>query len=104
MHIYTYYPWRRDRLPTSVFSCPENLKHGQRSLVGYSPWDYKELDTTELLSAHTHTYICNIPKKSLHAPYPIIIPPFPQRNSYPVTILTSLHLKNHFITQTYISR
>ena len=21
--------------------------HGQRSLVGYSPWDHKELDTTE---------------------------------------------------------
>ena len=25
--------------------------HGQRSLVGYSPWGCKELDTTE----HTHT-------------------------------------------------
>ena len=24
--------------------------HGQRSLVGYSPWDRKELDTTELLN------------------------------------------------------
>ena len=24
--------------------------HGQRSLVGYSPWDRKELDTTEQLS------------------------------------------------------
>ena len=27
-------------------SCLENL-HGQRSLVGYSPWGGKELDTTE---------------------------------------------------------
>ena len=27
--------------------------HGQRSLVGYSPWGHKELDTTERL---THTY------------------------------------------------
>ena len=27
--------------------------HGQRSLVGYSPWDCKELDTTERLSRHT---------------------------------------------------
>ena len=26
--------------------------HGQRSLVGYSPWGRKELDTTEQL--HTH--------------------------------------------------
>ena len=24
--------------------------HGQRSLVGYSPWSPKELDTTELLT------------------------------------------------------
>ena len=29
--------------------------HGQRSLVGYSPWGCKELDTTEQLSVHTHT-------------------------------------------------
>ena len=27
--------------------------HGQRSLVGYSPWGAK-LDTTEQLSTHTH--------------------------------------------------
>ena len=27
------------------YSCLENL-HGQRSLRGYSPWDWKELDTT----------------------------------------------------------
>ena len=25
--------------------------HGQRSLVGYSPWDHKESDMTEQLSA-----------------------------------------------------
>ena len=35
------------------FCCLEN-PHGQRSLVGYSPWGRKESDTTELLSAHTH--------------------------------------------------
>ena len=28
------------------YSCLENL-HGQRSLVGHSPWGHKELDTTE---------------------------------------------------------
>ena len=27
--------------------------HGQKSLVGYSPWDCKESDTTERLT-HTH--------------------------------------------------
>ena len=26
----------------------------QRCLVGFSPWDRKESDTTEQLSAHTH--------------------------------------------------
>ena len=26
--------------------------HGQRSLVGYSPWGHKELDTTEQLHFH----------------------------------------------------
>ena len=26
--------------------------HKQRSLVGYSPWGHKELDTTERLSMH----------------------------------------------------
>ena len=28
--------------------------HGQRSLVVYSPWGWKESDTTERLSTHTH--------------------------------------------------
>ena len=34
---------------TLQYSCLEN-PHGQRSLVGYSPWGCKELDTTEQLS------------------------------------------------------
>ena len=38
-------PWRREWLPTSVF-LPEEF-HGHKSLAGYSPWDRKELDTTE---------------------------------------------------------
>ena len=32
------------------YSCLENA-HGQRSLVGYSPWGRKESDTTEQLSS-----------------------------------------------------
>ena len=36
---------RRKWQPISVFLPGES--HGQRSLVGYSPWGYKELDTTE---------------------------------------------------------
>ena len=38
-------PWRREWQPTSVFVPGES--HGQRSLVGYSPWGRKELDPTE---------------------------------------------------------
>ena len=40
--------WRRERLPTLVFLPGEF--HGQKSLVGYSPWGCKEWDTSE----HTH--------------------------------------------------
>ena len=37
-------PWRREWQPTPVF-LPREF-HGQQSLVGYSPWDHKESDTT----------------------------------------------------------
>ena len=37
-------PWRRAWQPTPVFLPGES--HGQRSLVVYSPWGHKELDTT----------------------------------------------------------
>ena len=39
-------PWRRAWQPTLEFLTGES--HGQRSLVGYSPWGHKELDTTEV--------------------------------------------------------
>ena len=38
-------PWRRKWQPTPVFLPRES--HGQRSLVGYSPWGCKESDMTE---------------------------------------------------------
>ena len=44
-------PWRRRWHPTPVFLPGES--HGQRSLVGYSPRDRKELDKTEHLSTKT---------------------------------------------------
>jgi len=39
-------PWRRQ--PTPLFWPGES--HGQRSLVGYRPWGYRESDTTEQLA------------------------------------------------------
>ena len=40
-------------------SCLEN-PHGQRSLVGYSPWSCKELDTTEQLSTAQDTVLSTL--------------------------------------------
>ena len=50
-------PWSRKWQPTPVF-LPGKF-HGQRSLVGYSPWGPKELETTEPLSMHApiHAHI-----------------------------------------------
>ena len=45
-------PWRRAWFPTPVFLPGES--HGQRSLVGYSPWGCKEMDTSEA-TEFTHT-------------------------------------------------
>ena len=36
---------------TLQYSCLEN-PHGERSLMGYSPWGHKESDTTKRLSTH----------------------------------------------------
>ena len=44
-------PWRRKWQPTPVFFAGKF--HEQRSLVGYSPWGHKDLDTTE----HTHIHL-----------------------------------------------
>ena len=41
-------PWRREQIRTPVF-LPREFD-GKRSLLGYSPWDCKELETTEQLT------------------------------------------------------
>ena len=47
------------------YSCLEN-PHGQRCLVGYSPWGHKELDMTETLSTHMVSEL---------RPFPPLYPP-----------------------------
>ena len=42
-------PWRKERLPMPILLPGEF--HGQRSLAGYSPWGWKELDTTQWLTS-----------------------------------------------------
>ena len=44
-------PWSRKTAPTPVFL--PGKSHGQRRLVGCSPWGHKELDR---MSIHTHTH------------------------------------------------
>ena len=53
-------PWRKEWLPSPLF-LPEEF-HGQRSLVGYSPWGCKQSDMTErlTLSLSLRTHITNI--------------------------------------------
>ena len=38
-------PWRKKWQPAPIFLLEKF--HGQRSLVGYSPWDHRESDMTE---------------------------------------------------------
>ena len=42
-------PLEKEGLPTIVFFLPGKY-HGQRNLVGSSPWGHKELDMTEQLT------------------------------------------------------
>ena len=47
-------PWRRKWQPTPVFLSRES--HGERSLLGHSPWDCKELGMIEVTeNMYTHT-------------------------------------------------
>ena len=50
-------PWRKKWQPTPVLL--PGKSHGQRGLVGYSPWGHKESETTERLhftSGHLLTF------------------------------------------------
>ena len=45
---------RRQWHPTPVLL--PGKSHGQRNLVGYSPWSHEELDMTERLHFHFHAF------------------------------------------------
>ena len=47
-------PMKKTWQPTPVF-LPGKF-HGQRSLAGYSPWDRKELNTTECVHARVEVH------------------------------------------------
>ena len=60
--------WSKKSQPTPVFL--PGKSRGQRSLVGYSPWDCKQLDMTEractCTHAHTHTHTHTHTRLSVH--------------------------------------
>ena len=58
-------PWRKAWQPTAVFMPGEF--HGQRSLMGYSPWDCKESNTTERIMLSHYVVILFWPLKREHA-------------------------------------
>ena len=69
-------PWSRKSQPSTIFL--PGKSHGQRSLVGYSPWGGKESDlVTEHTHTHTHTLL------HLHAERPVARPAllFPNKES-----------------------
>ena len=51
LSLSTFMHWRRKWQPTPVFLPGES--HGQRSLVGFSPWGRTESDTTEVMWQHS---------------------------------------------------
>ena len=63
-------PWRKEWLPTPVF-LPGEFR-GQRSLVGYSPWVFKESDTTEQQTL-SHFYFFLPPKVSVILTFMVIV-------------------------------
>ena len=58
-------PWRRAWQPTPVFLPGES--HGQRSLVGYSPWSLKESDMTDWLRTNTISLVQSLSRVRIFA-------------------------------------
>ena len=73
------FPWRWEWQPTPVFLTEEF--HGQRSPVGYSPWDCKESDTTEQLTLSLFIFLL-VQLVLFHAPLIHSGVPFLPRESF----------------------
>ena len=71
---------RRKWQPTPVLL--PGKSHGQRSLVGYSPWDCKESDTTEQLQFTNFTHFILSHWRRKWQPTPVFLPgeAYGQRN------------------------
>ena len=86
------------------YSCLEN-PHGQRSLVGYSPWGCKESDTTERLSTALYRYY-KIKIKKAAVPLPTSFPnpsPFFRGNTFLITLAFSSEIYLHIFSNILIN-
>ena len=68
--------WRREWQPTPVFLPGEF--HGQRSLVGYSPWGRKESDTTGVTNTREMSKLNITCDPGLNSESDLAPPPPPQ--------------------------
>ena len=92
-------PWRRAWQPTPVFLSGES--HGQRSLVGCSPWGHKESDTTERLSARIHTHTHTHTRSHFRTPMWDTVSSFSQKAQRKSTKVSSLKIKSKITTTVY---
>ena len=95
-------PWRRAWQPTLVFLPGES--HGQRSLVGYSPWGLTESDTTE---GSKHNTVCLLVHLKGIVPNLLLLTTLASFDTadsitFPESSSSAL-LKNH-VLRTHISR
>ena len=75
LSLFTFMHWRRKWQPTPVFL--PGKSHGQRNLVGYSPWGRKESDTTEQLHFHFQEINKCIYKNKIKLTHPSTLPGSP---------------------------
>ena len=71
-------PWRRKWQSTPVLL--PGKSHGQRSLVGYSPWGCKELDTIERLHFHFHFHFTHQGRETVIETLAYCVHPLPGKD------------------------
>ena len=89
-------PWRRKWQPTPVL-LPGKF-HGWRSLVGYSPWGCKELDTTELL----HSLLVIIDNKHVDWVEGLCYAS-PLSHLFLMTTMKDIHIENIYGTYSHVA-
>ena len=101
--------WLDHQLNEHEFEQTQRESDRQRSLVGYSPWDGKESDTTEQLThTHTHTHTHTLTHSHRHTHRHTHTQTHPHRHTHTDTLthrhshmLTHSHMRTHRYTHAY---